>query len=267
MEIRDLGELDGPVLVFGGILSNLQALQAMLAEARRLSIPPERIICTGDVVAYCADPEACVELVRETGITVLAGNCEKQLAEDAADCGCGFGEGTECSLLAIGWYVYARTHVSQASREWMGTCPDRIVFRQNGRRFAVVHGGATSINRFLFEVTPREAFDEEIVSLIDQVRPVDAVLAGHSGIAFSRRLNGVDWINAGALGLPQHDGDPRTAYVTLRQGQPEFHRLVYDHKSAAAAMRKARLKQGYHLTLETGYWPSEDVLPPELRRV
>ena len=43
--------MDAPLLCFGGPYSNLQALQAMLAEARRLGIPPERMLCTGDVVA------------------------------------------------------------------------------------------------------------------------------------------------------------------------------------------------------------------------
>ena len=47
---------DGPVLCFGGPYSNLQATQALFAEARRLGVPPGRIVCTGDVLAYCADP-------------------------------------------------------------------------------------------------------------------------------------------------------------------------------------------------------------------
>ncbi len=33
-----------------------------------------------------------------------------------------------------------------------------------------------------------------------------------------------------------------------------------------AAMERAGLTQGYHSALRSGYWPSEDVLPPELRR-
>ena len=55
--------LDAPVLFFGGPNSNLQATEALLAEARRLDVPPERIVCTGDVVAYCGDPRATAELI------------------------------------------------------------------------------------------------------------------------------------------------------------------------------------------------------------
>ena len=46
-----------PILVFGGPYSNLRATQAMRARAEELGIPPSSTICTGDVVAYCAEPE------------------------------------------------------------------------------------------------------------------------------------------------------------------------------------------------------------------
>ncbi len=85
-----LGSLDGPLLIFGGPYSNLQATTALLEEARALDIPPENIICTGDVVAYCADSQATVEAIRGAGIHVVMGNCEEALGNDLQDCGCGF---------------------------------------------------------------------------------------------------------------------------------------------------------------------------------
>ncbi|WP_249674871.1 metallophosphoesterase [Acidocella sp. C78] len=70
---------EGPVLVFGGCYSNLQATRALLDAARAHGIPPERMICTGDVVAYGADPQACADLIRGHGIATVMGNCEEQL--------------------------------------------------------------------------------------------------------------------------------------------------------------------------------------------
>ena len=67
---------DRPLLAFGGPYSHLQATEAMLAEARRRGIAPGNIICTGDVVAYAANPEETAQLIRGAGIHVVAGNCE-----------------------------------------------------------------------------------------------------------------------------------------------------------------------------------------------
>jgi len=64
-----------PVMVLGGPYSNLEATRAVLVEAARLEIPADRIICTGDVVAYGADPAATVELVRGSVRHVVMGNC------------------------------------------------------------------------------------------------------------------------------------------------------------------------------------------------
>ncbi|MHC5035572.1 MAG: metallophosphoesterase family protein, partial [Planctomycetota bacterium] len=89
-DILDLGDFDEPVLVFGGPYSNLEATRALLAEAARRGLAPSRLLCTGDVVAYCADPQATVDLIRGAGIAVVMGNCEESLGSAAADCGCGF---------------------------------------------------------------------------------------------------------------------------------------------------------------------------------
>src|SRR5918912_1262126 len=91
--------MDGPVLVFGGPYSNLQATAAVLAEAGRRGIPPERIVCTGDVVAYGAAARETVALVRRAGIRVVRGNCEESLGQSGPDCGCGFAPGSACDLL------------------------------------------------------------------------------------------------------------------------------------------------------------------------
>ncbi len=94
---------------------------------------------------------------------------------------------------------------------------------------------------------------------------MDGVIAGHSGLPFIRDVAGVRWINAGVIGMPPHDGAPATRYAWLAAGEVHLHRLDYDHGGAQAAMRRAGLCQGYDAALVSGYWPSEDVLPAELR--
>ena len=130
--LGDIGCLSGPVMVFGGPYSNLQALLALRVEADRLGIPPTNVICTGDVVAYGTDPVACVRLVRDWGIAVVAGNVERQLAAGAMNCGCGFDEGSTCDRLSAGWYAYADASCDAEARAWMAALPDEIAWTCGG---------------------------------------------------------------------------------------------------------------------------------------
>ncbi len=119
---------DAAVLVFGGCYSNLQATEALLAHAAQRGIPPERMICTGDVVAYGADPAATVALVRDAGVHVVMGNCEEQLAAGASDCGCGFAPGSACDLLSGAWFAHAASALDRPALAWMGGCRGRSIF-------------------------------------------------------------------------------------------------------------------------------------------
>ncbi|MBL4807242.1 MAG: metallophosphoesterase family protein [Rhodobacteraceae bacterium] len=260
MKTTDLGDLSGPLLVFGGVYSNLQALQALIAEAKGRGIAAKNMICTGDIVAYCADAETCVQLVRAAGCVVLMGNCEQQLASGAADCGCGFEEGTACDVLSAGWFAHAQKTVSAESCRWMAGLPDRIIFTHAGQRYGVIHGGVTNISKFIWSTDDDTVFDAEFPP------ETDVILAGHSGIAFIKPLGAKQWINGGAIGMPPNDGQPETRFVIIENGTPTIHTLNYDHKTASQRMVDIGLTQGYHVALNTGIWPSEDVLPNALRR-
>jgi len=265
MQIRDLGVLDGRLVLFGGPYSNVQALSALMDWADRAGIARSRRICTGDVVAYCADPAATIALMQARGGPVVAGNCEKQLAAGAGDCGCGFASGSTCATLAKGWYSYANAAINDAQRVWLGACPDRLVFRHQATRYVVIHGGAGDISRFLWPITDEDDFWHEISLLQEEIGPFDAVIAGHSGVPFSRKVDGISWINPGVIGMPANDGQCETSFVVLDNGQPRFERLTYDIGAAVRAMEDAGLTQGYQTALKTGYWPSEDVLPRAMR--
>ena len=266
MKVRDLGDLPGPVAVYGGPVSNLQATRALMDVLDAEGIPPEWRVCTGDVAAYCADPGPVVALVRARGGAVLAGNCERQLAAGAAECGCGFADGSACDAMSGAWWERASAGMNEQARVWMAELPGALTFSHHGRRVAALHGGATDIVRFLWPSSEDAAFEEEIEALRRACGDVDVVLAGHCGIAFERVVGGVRWVNAGSVGMPPHDGRPKTRWAVLDGDGVRFRRLSYDHEAAASAMEAAGLVQGYQRTLRSGIWPSQDVLPPELRR-
>ena len=263
--VRNLGPIDGPLLVFGGPYSNLQATRALLAEAEALGIPPERMLCSGDLVAYCADPQATADLIRAASIPVVMGNCEESLGEDAEDCGCGFTPGSSCDLLSVQWYRYAVQALDQNTKAWMHGLPRRIDFSLGGLRFAAVHGDVEQISRFVFPASPAAEKAEQIAAA-----GVDGVIGGHSGLPFSEVLEGRLWHNAGVIGMPANDGTPRVWYSLLRptaRGIEIEHRaLAYDHAAAAAAMAQRDLPPGYARSLVSGLWPADDIMPEADRR-
>lgn len=258
--LRPPVELNGPVLVFGGCYSNLEATVALRHEATRLGIRPDNIVCTGDVVAYCADPVATVDAIRDWGVHVIMGNCEESLGWSKDDCGCGFEEGTACEQLSVDWYTYANRALGEEPRTWMRSLPRRLDIVLDGRRLAVVHGSVDSINRFVFASTPWADKERDIAR-----SGCDGVLGGHSGIPFSQSVGGKLWHNSGALGMPANDGSSLVWYSVFvpngRGIEVRSMSLPYDAGAAARKMRDRGLPLGYADALETGLWPSCDVLP------
>jgi predicted phosphodiesterase len=252
-----------PLLVFGGPYSNLRALTALRARAEELGIPASHCICTGDVVAYCAEPEEATAAIRAWGCHVVAGNCEEQLAAGAADCACGFAAGSECERLAKGWYPFANARISPANRAWMADLPKALTVDVGGWRLRVIHGGVDLINRFVF------ASEREVIAREWKQAGVDIVVAGHAGVPFIEKVGRGAWFNPGVIGMPANDGTPDVWYglIGLEAGHIllSTRRLAYDHIGAAAAMRRSRQADGYARTLVTGLWPSLDVLPPAER--
>ncbi|SDG08108.1 Calcineurin-like phosphoesterase superfamily domain-containing protein [Limimonas halophila] len=257
---RDLGPRDGAVFVFGGPVSNLEATRAALAAAEQHGIPPERTVCTGDVVAYCADPQATVDAIREAGVHTVMGNCEESLGERADDCGCNFAAGSACDALSGAWYAHANRHLTDDARAWMRDLPRVLRFRVGRVRVAAVHGSPAQINGWVFASTDAAEKHAALRAL-----GVDAIVAGHAGIPFVHDLGDGLWVNAGSVGMPANDGTPRGwSALLIPDGdgvRVELHALSYDHAGAAARMRAERLPEAYASALETGRWPSEDVLP------
>ena len=109
------------ILVFGGAYSNFQALQRVKEIADVLGFDANKVICTGDVAGYCAQPEETVQFIKKWGIYVLAGNVEVQLREGQLDCGCNFEEGSRCDMFSRSWFPFAQNNLSDSSINWMKT--------------------------------------------------------------------------------------------------------------------------------------------------
>ena len=257
----DLGALRAPLLVFGGPYGNLQATQAVFGEAKRLGLAPDQVICSGDCVAYCGAPAATVDLIRDLGIVVVQGNVEEQIGSNAADCGYGYEPGTACDVLSCDWYAACLAALTQDAADWMAGLPAAVRFSIGNTRLAVLHGGLERNNQILFESTEMDEKCRQLEAL-----RVDVVIAGHTGIPFTQALGAGYWHNAGVVGMPANDGTPQTWYTLITEAGEggvslTHHRLAYDHAGAARDMRANGFPEPYARALETGLWPSLDMLP------
>ena len=264
--IKHIGELNGTVLLFGGVYSNLQALESLMGIAEKAEIPPSNIICTGDIVAYCADPEACVQTIMDWGVYCIAGNVEIQLREGLDDCGCAFDADSRCDLFAKQWYPYAQKRVSPKSIQWMDTLPEFLSFDFEGRRATVVHGSYHRTSAFVFESTPWEtkqaSFDDT---------NSDIIVASHCGLPFHHVQNDKYWLNPGVIGMPANDSTTRVWYMLLQPGgeqlQFQHHSFEFDHEETFARMLENELPISYAQTLTSGRWDNNDILPQAEREI
>lgn len=257
--MTDVARFDAPLLIFGGPYSNLAATRAMQSRALELGIPASRVICTGDVIAYCAEPVETLDLIRDWGIGVVMGNCEESLANGEEDCGCGFEADSECSILAVTWYEYANRRVSKAQRQWMRNLPRSIDFVMAQTRFRVIHASLDSINEFVFASSDQQNRQAQIHDA-----GVGAVIGGHSGIPFGQQLGEGFWLNAGVIGMPANDGGNHGWYMLLEPRgdsvEASWHRLNYEHARSSSSTIAAGMR-AYGEALSTGLWPSVDILP------
>ena len=256
------------LLLFGGPYSNLEALQALKKEAEKLDFLPENCICTGDIVAYCSDSEKSLQFIKNWGVQCILGNVEEQLRDEKDDCGCNFEEGSSCDILSNQWYPKAKIQVSDDSLAYIASLPSHILFEtQNRKKALVVHGSSEYISEFIFE-TDKKRMKEEFVQ-----NNVDIIIAGHCGLPFYKEIeidgNIKQWINPGVIGMPANNGKLHTYFGVLNPNTLKYTEktLEYNYFKTAKKMRKNNFPESYATTLsQTGYWPSEDILPTELRR-
>lgn len=258
--IQHIGSLEGPLLVFGGVYSNFQALKRLMQLATEQKIPASNIICTGDIVAYCAEPEACLQAIKEWGIHCITGNVELQLINNENHCGCNFEESTRCDLFSKNWYPFAKGQVSQNSIDWLATLPQFIQFNYAQKECFVLHGAYENTSEFIFKSTPWETKIKQFKQL-----DVELILAGHCGIPFYDIQGSNYWLNAGVIGMPANDGSTAVWYLQLNDYKGKFSfnfvNYAYNHHKTAVLMKKNKLPKAYAHTLKTGIWDNCDILP------
>lgn len=260
-KIIDLGRKTGKMLLFGGVYSNLQALQSLMQIAVEHGIDPQNCICTGDIIGYCGQPQETLDLFKNWGAHSILGNVEIQLRDDEDNCGCDFNTGSRCDGFSEIWYAFAKANLHTNTRAYFKSLPDHITFDYAGKKIGVVHGSYNNVSQFIFKSTD---WKEKKASL-DSLK-ADAIVAGHCGLPYVDQKANQLWLNPGVIGMPANDGNTTTWAMITDDADGfsyEHLQLPYDYLTAVDQMKKNDLPKEYAKTLETGIWDNMEILPKE----
>ena len=134
--------------IFSDIHANLEALEAVLADARKRKCT--HFVCLGDVVGYNANPRECVERVRELDCPVVKGNHD--------EAGIASPHPRTISMKSpSGPSQWTRDNLTDQDKEWLRSlplqqavctilpsCTPRSIRRRNGAMFLTTLDAAAS---------------------------------------------------------------------------------------------------------------------------
>jgi predicted phosphodiesterase len=122
--------------VIADIHGNREALEAVLSELQRRGV--ERLACLGDVVGYNADPDECVQLLRQRGAIIIAGNHDL-IGTRRLDF-------RRCSNNAEYALRNTRRRLASASAEFLATLPATHRLEED---VVLVHGGVRDVQQYM----------------------------------------------------------------------------------------------------------------------
>ena len=226
--------------VLSDIHGNLEALEAVLADARAQDCT--HFVCLGDIVGYNANPNECVQIVREMECPVVKGNHDEQASIVASTEGF-----NELAEEAIDW---TREHLSDEDKAWLA---DLRLTRQV-RDFTIVHATLDTPQQWGYVFNDLDA----VASFTYQHTPLCFFGHTHWPTAFVRDDNvrrittgqivlaaGKKYfINVGSVGQPR-DRDWRAAYCIYHceRHVVEQRRVEYDLDTTQRKIREAGLPE------------------------
>ncbi len=126
--------------VFSDIHANLEGLQAVLDKCAQLGV--DSLVCCGDIIGYNADPNACVELMREKGVRCIQGNHERGL-RDLEE-----GRIPNMNPVALEALAFTRETITADNRDWLFSLPDQA---EVGGFFRIFHGSPSDPDEYIFD--------------------------------------------------------------------------------------------------------------------
>ncbi|MBN1970555.1 MAG: metallophosphoesterase family protein [Candidatus Delongbacteria bacterium] len=253
-------EFNEKMMVFGAPSSNAAATEALIRKANELDLDLKtQVICTGDIIAYCGRPNKTTDLLRENSILSILGNVEEKLISESTHDNHP-GKYSSYKELSEKWFKFIKNNYKQENYEYIRSLPRCARFNIGNKRAVVVHGSYTQIDKYIFKSTPEQEKIEEAF-----IADAEIIIGGHCGLPFIDKNEKYLWFNPGLIGLPANDGTSRVWYGLIEKVENDIVfkilPLEYDFKSEQKFMKQFDMPEEYSITLETGLWPDESILP------
>ena len=211
--------------IIADVHANLEALQAVLEDAKEQRCTHH--VFLGDFVGCCADPKACVDIVRTTKAPCVKGNHDEYCATNMHLDGI-----NAHAAKAVEW---TRKQLTADDRQWLQKLP----YVRQVEDFTIVHATLDQPERWQY------VFDKLAAAASFPYQNTELCFFGHTHVpvAFIREtvvrggtytkfkvVPGKQYcVNPGAVGQPR-DNNPKAAYVVydIDEETVELRRSAYD---------------------------------------
>ncbi|RMF97477.1 MAG: metallophosphoesterase [Candidatus Schekmanbacteria bacterium] len=231
------------IAIISDIHSNLEAFESVLKKIEK--IDADSIYCLGDIVGYNANPNECVEIIREREIPSLMGNHDRVA--------CGIEEPIFFNPVAREAVLWTRGELSQKNRDFLCQLPEKMNI---SNEILCVHGSPRDADEYIFgEATAEKCLnyleDYEIgikicffVHTHFKAAYSTANISPSEGskIKFHLKENYIYLINPGSVGQPR-DRDWRASFVVFDSEKKliTYYLEEYDVEKTAEKIRKKEL--------------------------
>ncbi len=218
--------------IFSDIHSNLEALEAVLSDARERHCT--HFVCLGDVVGYNANPRECVEIVRDLDCPTVKGNHDEQASQPEAS-----GDFNEMPERAMTW---TRAQLSEEDRAWLRD----LRLQRQVRDFTIVHATLDTPAQWGYVFRDLDAaasftYQHTAVCFFGHTHIQCAFIRDERARRTQQEQIHVEFgkkyfVNAGSVGQPR-DGDWRAAYCIYHADEN-----LIEQRRVRYAIDKARKK-------------------------
>lgn len=224
--------------IIADIHANLEAFQAVLADAKEQRCTHYAFL--GDFVGICADPKACIDIVRAMNAPCVKGNHDEYCATDLPLNGLDvkFAKDVE----------WTRRQLTKDDRKWLRD----LLYTCKVEDFTIIHASLQrpeQLPHVLDDVAAAASFPHQNTQVcffghthvpVAFIR--DTVTRGGTFTKFKVEPGKKYFVNPGAVGQPR-DNNPKAAYVTYDMDERivELRRSVYDIATTRKKIRDAGL--------------------------